>query len=38
MSSAVNLMIAVDVEGRVGALRRNRVEIFVVRSVPSLAD
>jgi hypothetical protein len=38
MSSAVNLMIAVDVEGRVGANRRNKVEMSVVRFVPGLAD
>jgi len=31
MSSAVNLMNAVNVEGPVGAIRRNRVEMSVVR-------
>ncbi len=34
MSSAVNLMSAVNVEGPVGAIRRNRVELSVVRFMP----
>lgn len=38
MSSAVNLMMVVDVEGPVDAIRRKRVEMFVVLFVPSLAD
>ena len=38
MSSAVNLMIAVDVRSQVGAIRRNRAEISVARFVPSLVD
>lgn len=38
MSSAVNLMMAVDVEGWVGAIRRRRVKVFVALFAPSLAD
>ncbi len=37
MSSAVNLMSAVNVEGPVGAIRRNRVEMSVVQFAPGLA-